>query len=86
MREGHHVFSPIAYTHPIATRCDLPMEFDYWSNYDQMMIRKCDAFYVLTLDGWDTSVGVLAEIQFVLHETDLTVTYLDRHYGDLQDP
>jgi len=28
--EGHHVFSPISHTHPIAQAGDLPTGWDYW--------------------------------------------------------
>jgi len=62
MQEGHHVFSPISHTHPIALAGDLPKGWDYWQEYDRMFIEWCEVVYVLAIDGWDDSVGVQAEI------------------------
>ena len=63
MRQGHMVFSPIAHTHPIA-RFDLPGGWHFWAAYDRAFIQWCDELWVLTLPGWDASVGVTAEIEF----------------------
>lgn len=62
MRQGHIVYSPIAHTHPIATLCDLPKGWEYWRKVDEAFLERCDALYVLHLDGWRESVGVRAEI------------------------
>lgn len=63
MREGHHIFSPIAHTHSIAVQCDLPLGFDFWRQYDEEMIAACGELWVLMLDGWSQSSGVKAEIE-----------------------
>ena len=70
MLDGLWVFSPIAHTHPIAVRSDLPLEFDYWKHYDEAMIAACDELVVLKLSGWEMSRGVKAEmdIAFRLHK------------------
>lgn len=64
MAAGEHVFSPIAHTHPIAVRCDLPKGWEFWQSYDRAMIRFCDRFMVLTLPGWLQSTGVCAERRY----------------------
>ena len=61
MRDGEHVFSPIAHTHPIAA-WGLPGKWEYWSAYDRWFIERCDSVYVLKLDGWEQSVGIQAEL------------------------
>ena len=62
MRAGHKIFSPIAHTHPIAVAGELPLGFDFWSEYDREFLEFCDEVWVLCLDGWEESKGVAAEI------------------------
>lgn len=64
MRQGHHIYSPIAATHPLAAAHDLPGDWQYWQCFDCNMINRCDEVFVLMLDGWQDSVGVQAEIQY----------------------
>lgn len=63
MAAGELVFSPIAHSHPIAERCELPKGFDYWKRFDQAMIRACTKVVVCKMDGWAESKGVSAEIR-----------------------
>lgn len=66
MREGHHIFSPIAHTHSIAVQCDLPLGFDFWRQYDEEMIAACGELWVLMLPMWSQSKGVSAEIALAM--------------------
>lgn len=59
---GLHVFSPVSHTHPIAVQGDLPRGWDYWQAFDERMIQACDLLIVLTLDGWQQSIGIRYEI------------------------
>lgn len=63
MASGLRVFSPIAHSHPIATLCNLDLDWAFWKELDREMIRRCDQFAVLMLPAWEDSVGVRAEIQ-----------------------
>jgi nucleoside 2-deoxyribosyltransferase len=63
MAEGIHVYSPIAHTHPIAMVGDLPKHWEYWAEYDRVMIAACDQLWVAMIDGWKDSRGVAAEIE-----------------------
>ncbi len=65
MGKGLHVFSPIVHNHPLATMHDLPVEWPYWSAFDLAMLERCDRLAVLRLSGWEDSVGVAAEIEFM---------------------
>lgn len=56
-------FSPICHTHPIATLCKLPGHWEYWKQYDEAMLSRCDEIWVLCLEGVEQSKGVNAEIQ-----------------------
>lgn len=63
LREGLLVFSPIAHSHPLAAYA-LPIEFDFWQRYCLSFLRYwATELYVLTLEGWNTSQGVRAEIR-----------------------
>lgn len=58
------VYSPIVHCHPIAVNHTLPRGFDYWRQYNQRMIRACDIFVTLQIEGLDLSVGVAGEREY----------------------
>ncbi len=64
MSRGELIFSPIAHSHPIALSVGylhLPTGYDYWGKWNRAMLTTCSKFWVLTLPGWEKSVGVTAE-------------------------
>lgn len=61
LRAGVVVFSPIVHSHPLVA-FGLPTEWSSWERIDYAYLERCDEVVVLMLDGWDRSVGVLAEI------------------------
>lgn len=64
MESGYTVFSPISHSHPIADH--LPDErrcsWEFWRGQDFPLLEWADALVVYTMDGWEESVGVQAEI------------------------
>lgn len=62
MSQGMHIFSPISHTHPIAVAGGLPLDWDYWQEYDRAILSACGKMIVLMLDGWKESKGIAAEI------------------------
>ena len=62
MRDGVNIFSPIAHTHPIA-QYGLQLGWDFWKDYDEKIIAVCGELWVCTMDGWQESKGVQAEIK-----------------------
>ncbi len=60
------VYSPIAHWSAIASRHDLPHDFNFWIRQDFFMIDKSAALWVLTIDGWKESYGLSQEIEFAL--------------------
>ena len=78
MGEGLHIFSPISHTHPIATDAEnpLPTGWEFWRDYDFAILSCCRALYVLTLDGWQQSTGVTAEIKMA-KELGIPVTFIN---------
>ena len=61
MRAGFNVCSPISHSHPIS-QCGVPGDWSRWELLDRWMLRHCDEVVVLTLDGWEASKGVQAEL------------------------
>ena len=75
IRMGKTVFSPIAHSHAIC-RYGLPVDWRYWEPHGRRFLETCDEVVVLTLNGWQTSVGVQAEIA-IARELGKPVTFLD---------
>jgi hypothetical protein len=75
MREGRHVLSPIAHSHPIAAY-GLPIDWSYWEASARRHIQHCDELLVLMLDCWEQSVGVRAEIE-IAREMGKRVDYME---------
>jgi hypothetical protein len=76
MREGHHVFSPISHTHPIAEACDLPKGWEFWEAFDRAYLAHSWRVVVLMLEGWRESKGVTAELR-IAAEQGLPVEYIE---------
>lgn len=63
MLEGNIVFSPISMSHPIASQCDLPGDWEFWKKLDEAFIEWCDEMHVVCLPEWEKSKGVQAEMK-----------------------
>jgi len=63
MLQGHIVFSPIAHSHPIATRCSLPGKHDFWQEQNAAWLEWADELWVGMIEGWDQSVGIKWEVE-----------------------
>ena len=74
LRLGHVVFLPVAHPHPIA-EFGLPTEWAFWERQDRGFLEHCNEVIVLTLDGWDESLGVQGEIR-IARELGKPVRYL----------
>lgn len=61
---GLNVFSPIAYGYPIHREFSVPGDAQTWRYFNESMIFRCDGLMILTLEGWDKSIGVMEEIRY----------------------
>lgn len=61
---GKIVFSPIVYCYPIAANFGLRGDFETWRVFNESMIERAEALWVLRLKGWQESKGVQAEIAY----------------------
>lgn len=65
MEEGKIVYSPIAHSHPISRTMDVsPVDHDFWLRQCFGMLPRCTKLVVLALEGWESSRGVAAEMEF----------------------
>lgn len=76
MKRGIPVYSPISHGYPIALEGGLPTSWEFWEKYLRAILPACSAVYVLMLDGWNTSIGVQAEIKLA-EELGIPVEYKD---------
>jgi len=79
MRDKEVVFSPISqvpFMHPIPQEKNLPKNFEYWENMRKIYLNYSYKIIVITLDGWEKSIGVQAEIK-IAHEMGIPVEYMD---------
>ena len=65
MDEGKVVFSAIAHGHAIEIYgAESRRDWEFWENQCINMLDTADELLVLTLDGWQDSVGVQREIDY----------------------
>lgn len=68
LREGLLIYCPIAETEGIAKACHMTgTDWNTWREKDLAQLIRCDQMWVLTLDGWDKSLGVKGEVKFCLN-------------------
>lgn len=67
IRKGNFVLSPIVYGHIMASRYEMPTNWEYWLEFDRILISKCDKLVVFKMRGWDKSNGVKEEIDIAKH-------------------
>ena len=76
IRQGEMIFSPISHSHPIAEAGHLPLDFEFWSKYDQWFLDRVDSITVLKLPGWLESSGVQREIE-IMERLKKPVSYIE---------
>lgn len=64
MQRGDLVYSPITHGHILGIFGGLPGDFDFWEKHCLSFLRRwAQELHILSLDGWDKSRGVLAEME-----------------------
>ncbi len=81
MRRGDVVFSPISHGVPISGECGLPTDWNYWQDFARAYLSAAKRLVVLCIGGWETSIGVRAEIAIAV-ERGIPVEFM-RLDGDL---
>ena len=64
LRKNILVYSPIVYAHQMVVNFDLDGGWKQWQEMSFNMIECCSEVWVLMLDGWEKSKGVIEEIKY----------------------
>lgn len=75
VRSGKMVYSPLTHNTTI-DRFGISGGWELWGPFDRVMLSRCNYLLVLKQDGWETSKGVLAEIQYA-RELGMEIEYMD---------
>lgn len=61
--QGYFTVSPLL-KHFVLHHQNIPGTWEYWKNYAYELLSNCTEMFVICLPGWETSVGVQAEIEY----------------------
>ena len=76
MADGYVVMSPIFYGHNLLKYRDMPSDWQFWKNFCETFLCKCDELWVYRIDGWDKSTGVDGEVELA-KKLNITIKYID---------
>lgn len=77
IKNGFCAISPIAYGCMLIDKHWLINDdFTYWELFCLTLLKKSDMMYIVRLDGWDKSIGVLSEIDFALKNS-IPIMFID---------
>lgn len=62
LEQGELAFSPIVYGHPMETAMSKRVPWQTWMQMCLSILPVCSRIYVLTLPGWEKSLGLRKEI------------------------
>ena len=60
---GQYAVSGLIHHYALSEVEGLGTDYEFWKNWCETFLRKCEKLVVLTIPGWNTSTGVAAEIQ-----------------------
>lgn len=76
MARGIFTVSPLL-KHLVRTHVnDMPGDWKFWSDYSEVLLRKCNSVIVLKMDGWEVSTGVQGEIALAKKHS-IPIQYVD---------
>lgn len=62
--EGYTVIEPIGSCFDKSLKYDMPGGYEYWQKRDRKYISLCDGIIIVTMKGWEESIGVSDEISY----------------------
>ena len=75
-RTGLNVYSPISMHHNIQQHKHIKMTTREWLQLDFEYLRHCEMLYVLKLEGWEKSLGLISEIEFA-QDMKIPIVYIE---------
>jgi hypothetical protein len=76
LKQGFKCMSPVMFGSTILLHSELPIDFSFWDKLSFSYLAKCDVLHVLTINGWDKSRGVKAEMEYA-KKNDMPIIYID---------
>ena len=61
LREKLWTYSPIVHLHQMVQIEKLPIDAEYWKEYNYEILCNCQDLYELRIDGWEFSIGMKDE-------------------------
>lgn len=61
LKNGDWAYSPIVHCHPMTTKYNLPVDAEYWQQYNNAMLRGARVVHFLQMEGWEDSRGMAHE-------------------------
>lgn len=74
--KGHVIISPIFYGHNLLNYKEMPSDWEFWKNFCESFLVKCDELWVYMIPGWDESTGLKAEIELAI-SLNIPVIYIE---------
>lgn len=74
LREGHAIFSPIVYGRDMEKQ--IGTDHHAWLPLNTAMLEAAKEMWVLKLDQWEASKGIIHEVSFA-RERQLPIVYLE---------
>lgn len=81
--QGIFTVSPLL-KDPIVQQYDIPGTWDYWKNYSHALLSVCNKMIVITIDGWEESVGVQAEIEIATN-LNIPIEYMSPDVVEMEE-
>lgn len=82
IKDGKLIYSPIVHWHEVAKRYSLPKDAAFWETLNNTFLMNCVEVRVLTLAGWEDSLGIQAEVNLAIH-LDIPVSYWGIQGGEV---
>lgn len=76
VQQGDVVYSGIVLFHPVCERFDIAPTWDFWKDYLEKVIPRCDVVVVVRMPGWEKSSGIKAEVDCARRHN-IPVEYID---------
>lgn len=73
---GEYVVPGLLHHWPACECPELGTDYEFWQDWCETLIGRCDRMIVFTFDGWRESVGVQAEIRYAT-DLGMSVEYVD---------
>lgn len=77
VRLGHVVYSPIVSCHPVAVHCKLDGDVETWWDLNKAFMRWAEIGVIVALAGWSSSVGIRAEVDYMINNLKKPVLTLE---------